>query len=80
MSSINITYARNNLYKIVKNVNESHEPIHIIGKNDSAVLISEEDWKAIKETLYLTSITGMRDSIIKGLSEPIENCSDKLSW
>ena len=80
MSSINITYARNNLYKIVKNVNESHAPIHIIGKNDSAVLISEEDWKAIKETLYLTSITGMRDSIIKGLSDPIEKCSDKLSW
>jgi antitoxin YefM len=80
MSTINITNARKNLYKIVKDLNESHEPIHITGKGGSAVLIAEDDWKAIEETLYITSIPGMRESIIKGMSEPIDKCSDKLDW
>jgi antitoxin YefM len=80
MSSINITNARKNLYKIVKDLNDSHEPIHITGKSGAAVLIAEDDWKAIEETLYITSIPGIRESIIKGMSEPIEKCSDKLNW
>ena len=80
MRSINITNARKNLYKLVKDLNNSHEPVHIIGKNGSAVLIAEDDWKAIEETLYLTSIPGMRESIIKGMSEPVEKCYEKLDW
>ncbi len=80
MSSMNITNARKELFHIVQEVNETHEPIHITGKNSSAVLIGEEDWRNIEETLYLTSIPGMRESILKGMKEPLENLSDKLDW
>ena len=55
MSTINITNARKDLYRIVKSVNESHQPVHIAGKNSAAVLIGEEDWRSIQETLYRLS-------------------------
>jgi prevent-host-death family protein len=80
LKRINITAARKNLNKIVRNVNESHEPIHIAGKNYSAVIIGQEDWKSIEETLYLTSIPGMRESIVEGMKEPLENLSEELDW
>ena len=80
MSSINITNARKDLYRIVESVNESHEPIHITGKNNSAVLVGEDDWKSIEETLYLSSIPGMRDSIIDGMKTPIEKLESDLDW
>jgi prevent-host-death family protein len=80
MSSINITNARKDLYKIVESVNESHEPIHITGKKSSAVLIGEDDWKSIEETLYLSSIQGMRESIIDGMKTPIEKLESDLDW
>lgn len=80
MSSINITNARKNLYTMVEAVNRTHEPVEIIGKNGSAVLIGEADWRSIQETLYLTSIPGMRESIIDGLRAPVENLSDTLDW
>jgi antitoxin YefM len=80
MSSINVTNARKQLYKIIQDVNESHEPVHIISKKGSVVMVSEEDWKSIEETLYVTSIPGLRDSIIAGLNEPLDNCSDNLDW
>ena len=80
MSSINITNARKDLYRIVESVNESHEPIHITGKNCSAVLVGEDDWKSIEETLYLTSIPGMRDSIIDGMKTPIDKLESDLDW
>ena len=80
MSSINITNARKNLYKLVEKLSDTHEPVHITGKNNSAVLVAEEDWRSIEETLYLLSIPGMRDSIIKGMKEPIEKSATKLEW
>ncbi len=80
MSSINITNARKNLYKLVDSLSDTHEPVHITGKNKSAVLVSEDDWRSIEETLYLLSIPGMRDSILKGMREPIEKSSDKIEW
>lgn len=80
MSSINITNARKDLYKIVESVNKSHEPVHITGKNNSAVLIAEEDWKSIEETLYLVSIPGMRESIIEGMKTPIDELETDLDW
>lgn len=80
MATINITNARKHLYAIVEEVQDSHEPLVITGKKGSAVLISEEDWSAIQETLYLTSIPGMRESIASGMKEKLENCSDTLSW
>jgi len=79
MSNIKITNARKDLYKIVEQVNETHSPVYISGKH-SAVLVGEHDWKNIQETLYLTSIPGMRESIIEGMNEPIENLSETLNW
>ncbi len=80
MSAINATNARKNLYKLIKEVGESHEPITITGKESSAVLVSEDDWCAIQETLYLLSIPGMADSIRKGLKTPVEQCVTEIRW
>ena len=72
MPTINATYARNNLYKLIDDVNENSSPVTIVnnrrGKN--AVLISEDDWDSIHETLYLYSIPGLVDSILKAKKEP----------
>ncbi|MEQ9306183.1 MAG: type II toxin-antitoxin system Phd/YefM family antitoxin [Marinoscillum sp.] len=80
MKSLNITEARKNIYKIVDEASESHEPIHIYGKRNNAVLVSEDDWRAIQETLHLLSIPGMRESIKEGLNTPLSDTSDKLNW
>ena len=80
MSILTATEARKRLYTLVDDVAESHDPIQIVGKRNSAVLLSEEDWRAIQETLYLTSIPKMRDSILKGLKTPVEECEEELDW
>ena len=80
MTTLSATEARKSLYNLVDDVALSHEPIQIVGKRNSAVLISEDDWRAIQETLYLTSIPGMRESIRKGLNTPVSECSEKLAW
>ena len=65
---------------MVESVNKSHEPIHITGKNSSAVLVGEDDWRSIEETLYLLAIPGMRDSIVDGMKAPIEELDKNLDW
>jgi prevent-host-death family protein len=80
MASLTATEARKRLYSLVDEVKESHEPVQIVGKRNSAVLVSEEDWRAIQETLYLTSIPGMRESIQVGLNIPIEKCDEDIDW
>jgi prevent-host-death family protein len=80
MSTLSASEARAKLYKLLDEAASSHEPIQITGKRNSAVLISEDDWRAIQETLYLLSIPGMRDSIRKGLKTPVEKCSKDLKW
>jgi len=79
-TTINITNARKDLYKLVQQVIESHEPVHITGKQGSAVIISEEDWKNIEETLNLASIPGMRESILEGMKAEISECNEELEW
>ena len=80
MKSITITEARKIIYKLVEQINKTHKPIHITGKKNSAVLVSGEDWNNIQETLYLTSIPGMRESIIEGMNTPISDTSKDLDW
>ena len=80
MATLTATEARKKLYALVDDVAESHDPIQIVGKRNSAVLVSEEDWRAIQETLYLSSIPGMRDSIREGLKTPVEECEEELDW
>ena len=80
MTTLSATEARKSLYNLVDEVALSHDPIQIVGKRHSAVLISEDDWRAIQETLYLTSIPGMRESIKKGLETPAAECNEKPAW
>ncbi len=80
MTTLSASEARRRLYNLVDQVKESHEPVQIVGKRSSAVLVSEEDWKAITETLYLASIPGMRESIRKWLKTPVEKCSKEPGW
>ncbi len=77
---ISVTEARQRLFGLVDQVNESHEPVTITGKRGNAILVSEEDWRAIQETLYLKSIPGVWESIEEGMKESIEECSDDLPW
>ncbi len=72
--------ARACLNGLVDETAESHEPILITGKRSNAVLVSEDDWRSIQETLYLLSIPGMRESIREGVAEPLGECSDDLAW
>jgi antitoxin YefM len=80
MTTLSASEARKRLYSLVDEAKDSHEPVQIVGKRNSAVLVSEEDWKAIEETLYLASIPGMRESIKKGLETPVGKCSEEPGW
>lgn len=68
------------IYKLLDDAASSHEPIQITGKRSNGVLVSESDWRAIQETLYLVSIPGMRDSIVSGMKTSIEECGKELAW
>ena len=80
MTILNATEARSRLYSLIDETAETHEPIVITGKRGNAVLLSENDWNAIRETLHLLSVPGMRESIKEGLTEPAEGCSKELDW
>lgn len=80
MPTITVSEARANLYRLIDEVNTSHQPLLISGKRNKAVLISEADWQAIQETLFLLSVPGMRESILEGMQTPVDECSEKLDW
>jgi len=80
MPTLTATEARKRLYRIIDQVSLSHEPVVITGKRANAVLIAEDDWRAIQETLYLLNISGMRESIRNGLNTPIEKCREDIDW
>ena len=80
MTTVSATAARSKLYKLVDQARETNEPILITGKRGNAVLVSEDDWRSIQETLHLLSIPGMRESIRNGMNEPIEECSEEPGW
>jgi prevent-host-death family protein len=80
MTTKKVTEARANLYGLIDEANASHDPILITGKRANAVLISEDDWRSIQETLYLLSIPGMRSSILQGIETPLKDCSKVLKW
>ena len=78
MKTISATAARSDLYRVIDSALEDHEPVQITGKRGNAVLVSEADWRAIQETLYLVSIPGMRDSIRDGMAEPVKDCRKEI--
>ncbi|MDP1539902.1 MAG: type II toxin-antitoxin system Phd/YefM family antitoxin [Moraxellaceae bacterium] len=80
MTSISVSKARSNLYRLIDDVAESHQPIVIVGKRNKAVLVSEEDWAAIQETLYLLSVPGMRESVRERMEEQVSVCAKELDW
>ncbi len=77
---ISASEARANLYRLIDQTSESHQPILISGKRSSAVLISADDWQAIQETLYLLAVPGMRESIKKGMAEALDKSAKELIW
>lgn len=80
MTELNASEARANFYRLLDEAAETHKPVRIAGKRNSAVLVSEEDWNAIQETLYLLSIPDMRESIRQGMKTPAKELSRELRW
>jgi antitoxin YefM len=80
MTTITATEARKQLYKLVDDVSDTHEPVQITGKRGNAVLVGEDDWRAVQETLFLVSIPGMRESILEGMATPPEELDTELRW
>lgn len=80
MKTLTATQARKDIYRLLDEANETHEPIQTTGKRSNAVLVSEEDWRAIQETLYLTSTPGMQESIVEGFNTPLEETDEELDW
>ena len=72
--------ARANLFKLMDHTNQSHDPVYIVGKHNKAVLISEADYRAMMETLYLVSIPGMKDSLLEASKEPLETYTETIDW
>ena len=80
MTTFNATEARSKLYALIDETTETHQPIVITGKRGNAVLLAEDDWKAINETLHLLSIPGMRESIQEGVAASLDDCDLELDW
>lgn len=80
MTTVTATKARDNLYRLIDEANQSHIPIQITGKRGNAVLVSEDDWRAISDTIHLSMIPGMVESIKEGMNEAIEDCGDSIEW
>ncbi|MFH1976377.1 MAG: type II toxin-antitoxin system Phd/YefM family antitoxin [Pseudomonadota bacterium] len=80
MPTLSATEARTKLYTLIDQTLSTHEPILITGKRGNAVLISEDDWRSIQETIYLLNIPGMRNSVREGLATPLEECGEDLDW
>ena len=80
MTTLNATEARSRLYSLIDETTNTHQPVLITGKRGNAVLVSEEDWNAISETLHLLSVPGMRESIKEGLNQDLSESSRKIDW
>jgi antitoxin YefM len=80
MNSMKASEARDRLYRLLDETAEGHEPVLITGPRSNAVLVAEEDWRAIQETLHLLSIPGMRESIREGMETPLAECDKEPGW
>ncbi len=78
MKTVTATSARSNLYRLIDTTLSDHEPVQITGMRGNAVLIGENDWKSIQETIFLLNVPGMRRSIIDGMNEDVQDCSDSI--
>ena len=80
--SINITKARDNLYELANRVIKNNETITINTKSGDALLVSKENYNSLIETLFLSSDSEYKQSLIKGMETPIEECLDEedIDW
>lgn len=77
---ITASQARSDIYNLIDETAQSHEPIIITGKRHNAVMVSQEDWKAIEETLYLTAIPNMAQSITDAMNASDSEFSESVEW
>ena len=75
-----VSQARTNIYKIMDETAQTHQPIMITGKRNNVVMLSEENWNAIEETLFLNSIPGMATSIKEAMDAPNSEFSENIEW
>jgi antitoxin YefM len=80
MGRITASEARDNLYRLIDEAAASHTPVVISGRRNNAVLVSEDDWSAIQETLFLLAVPGMRESIKDGMAAPVDQCAKDPGW
>ena len=80
MTTLSVSEARSNLFRLIDETAESHQPVTITGKRHNAVLVSADDSQSIQETIYLLSIPGMRESICEGIAAPVNGCDTELNW
>lgn len=80
MTTFNATEARSKLYALIDETTATHQPIVITGKRGNAVLLAEDDWKAINETLHLLPVPGMKESIQQGMATNLDDCDQELDW
>lgn len=78
MNQVPVNQALSNLLRLIDEITATHEPILITGESANAVLVTEEDWRSIQETIYLLSIPNMRDSILQGMNTPVKDCVDSF--
>lgn len=82
MTNTNITNFRKDIYELLEQTIKFNEPINISTKHGNAVVLSEEDYNNLMETLYISSIPGLKEDIVEGLKEPLANCisEDEVEW
>ena len=82
MTNTNATNFRQNMFAYLNQAIEFNDVITVNTKNGNAVVMSEEDYNGLMETLYLNSIPGLKEKIQEGMSEPIEEMvdADDLEW
>ncbi len=80
MRTISVSEAQSNLPNLIDTIATTREPILITGKHNNAVLLSQEDWRAMSETLDLLVVPGMRESLHEGARTPVDECSDVVDW
>ncbi len=80
MTTLKASDAGERLDQILEEASDAHQPVLIAGSRRNGVLVAEEDWNAIQETLHLLSVPGMRESIVEGLATPVAECSEAPGW
>ena len=80
MKVMNVSEAEEKLDRLLDKTAAAHEPVLITGPRSNGVLVGEEDWNSIQETLHLLSVPGMRESIREGIATPVDKCKKEPGW